>query len=454
MGPGLQRPNQAAADRAAGLFPASNGPSIVAQWTDPEQAATRTTRSKGLRWHTGLEMVFDAAENAVRVSRLQRKGVEAWGPERVYLHDDVDLNSIEPGAVLHNATLSGPSLRIAAGAIIGASGHAEVNDCQVGRNVELGAGLYHGATFLSGAKVRGFAEIRPSTLLEEQAEVAQNVGLKNTTFTSCCVAGSMINLCDLFLTGGTSRQDHTEVGSGVVHYNFDPRGDKWGSLIGTIRGLLLRSAPVFIGGSCGLVAPLEIGLGAVTAAGSVIRKDVGEGELVAAAGRRVRKRGFDRTSYGPLKRQFLVTAKLVATLRALDRWYEQIRVPCARSGEKPFLEAARLRIEDQASERVRRLGKVVDKLSAGSAPPASGAPLAAEHARLIDGWERLRAVLASRPQDEGPPPGLVDAYGEARIGGHGHVEAVQSLGDRAADAEAWLERLVDRLTAAAAASLG
>lgn len=398
-------------------------------------------------------MVFDAAGNAARVDQLRRKGVDAWGPERVYLHEEVDLDNIESGAVLRNATLSGPGLRIAAGAVIGASGHAEVKDCQVGRDVELGAGLYHGATFLSGAKVRGFAEIRPSTLLEEQAEVAHNVGLKNTTFTSCCVAGSMINLCDLFLTGGTSRQDHTEVGSGVVHYNFDPRGDKWGSLIGTIRGLLLRSAPVFIGGSCGLVAPLEIGLGAVTAAGSVIRKDVGEGELAAAAGRRVRKRGFDRASYGPLKRQFLVTAKLVATLRALDRWYEEVRMPCARSDEKPFLEAARLRIGDQACERVRRLGKVVGKLSAGSAPLAARAPLAAEHARLIDGWERFRAVLDSRPREEGPPPGLVESYGEARKRGRGHVEAVRSIGRRAADAEAWLERLVDRLTAAAAASL-
>ena len=286
-------------------------------------------------------MPFDENGNRARVDALKARGADVWGPERVYVSEDVDLDAIEPGASIRHATLSGPTLSIASGAVVGASGHAEVHGCQIGRNVELGSGLYTGATFLEGVKIRGFAEIRPGTLLEEQVDLAHCVALKNTTLTCCCVAGSLINFCDLFLTGGTSRRDHSEVGSSAIHFNFDPRGDKWGSLIGSIRGVLLRSDPVFIGGSGGLVGPLDIGLGAVTAAGSIIRKDVGENELVAESGRRLRRPGFDRHAYGPLKRQFLVTAKLIGTLKALDAWYRLVRLPSAREDERPLYEAAK-----------------------------------------------------------------------------------------------------------------
>jgi bifunctional N-acetylglucosamine-1-phosphate-uridyltransferase/glucosamine-1-phosphate-acetyltransferase GlmU-like protein len=77
---------------------------------------------------------------------------------------------------------------------------------------------------LTGAEVRGFAEPRQGTVLEEESEVGHNVGLKNTGFTAGAVAGSLINFCDVLLTGGSSRNNHSEVGSGSVHFNFDPRG--------------------------------------------------------------------------------------------------------------------------------------------------------------------------------------------------------------------------------------
>ena len=401
-------------------------------------------------------MPFDDVGNRARIASLHARGVDVWGPERVYVSEDIDLDSIEPGSVIRRATLSGPTLRIASGAVIGTSGHAEVDDCQIGRNAELGAGLYKGATFLEGVKIRGFAEIRPGTLLEEQVDLAHCVALKNTTFTCCCVAGSLINFCDLFLSGGTSRREHTEIGSGAVHYNFDPRGDKWGSLIGGIRGVLLRSAPVFIGGTCGLVGPLEVGLGAVTAAGSVIRKDVRENELVADSGRRLRRPGFDRQAYGRLKRQFLVTAKLIGTLRALDAWYTLVRVPNARQDERPLYEAGRKQIHAQIQERIRRLGKIVAKLSRSTLAKRGTSTenrLLGQHLALIERWETLRESLENPMEGGTPPAAFLGAYAEARGAGHGHVDAVKSAHVGTDQAERWLEGLVDRFAARASEAL-
>ena len=398
-------------------------------------------------------MPFDDSGNRARVDLLRQRGVDAWGPERVYVNADVDLEAIEAGSVIRHATLSGANLSIAAGAVIGTSGHAEVDNCQIGRDVELGSGLYSGATFLEGVKFRGFAEVRPNTLLEEQAEAAHNVALKNTTFTSCCVAGSLINFCDLFLSGGTSRRDHTEIGSGAVHFNFDPRGDKWGSLIGGIRGVLLRSKPIFIGGNCGLVGPLEIGFGAVTAAGSVIRKDVGENTLAAESGSTLRIDDFDLKAYGRLQGSFMVTAKLICTLRALDGWYATVRIPHARGGERQLYEAARKRIDAQVKERVERLGKIVAKLPEAVNRSSQSVSATSEHRSLIARWDRLRTVLED-PLEVGEPPAVfVEAYANARTSGLGHVEAVKAAEGGASQAERWLERFVERVTSRAKLAL-
>src|SRR5215470_18050413 len=96
---------------------------------------------------------YNEQENRSRISRLVERGVRVWGPERVYIGEDVSLDRI-------------------------------------------GAGAYEHCVLLSGAKTRGFAELREGTVLEEEAEIAHNVGLKNTVFTIAVVAGSCINYCD------------------------------------------------------------------------------------------------------------------------------------------------------------------------------------------------------------------------------------------------------------------
>ena len=113
---------------------------------------------------------YDPGKNPLRVARLQDRGVDVWGADKVYIGADVDLDDIEPGVVLYVATITGKSTRIGAGSRIGISGPVRIDNCLIGRDVELGAGIFEGSTLLDGAKVRGFAELRPGTLLEEEAE--------------------------------------------------------------------------------------------------------------------------------------------------------------------------------------------------------------------------------------------------------------------------------------------
>ncbi len=412
------------------------------------------TERMGPLCQTGRAMPFDEAGNRARVAELRRRGVDVWGPERVYVDQSVQLDRIEPGAVIRQASLSGPDLSVASGAEIGTSGHAELNDCQIGPGVQLGSGLYTGVTMLERAKVRGFAEIRAHTLLEEQAEAAHNVALKNTTFTACCVAGSLINFCDLFLSGGTSREDHTEVGSGAIHYNFDPRGDKWGSLIGGIRSVVMRSPPVFIGGHCGIVGPVQIGLGAITAAGSTIRTNVPEGTLYGSVAKAISLPNFDRTASRTVTAQLRVTAHLIATLHALDAWYRFVRIPHAQGNEQHLYKAARRRIRAQISERIERLDRIVERLRAAAPQKASGWMAEGSRGRLVRGWPDLRAILV-RPTEPGAAPAkFLETYSRSRQAGRSHLAAINESEAVAALAERWLDGQVTTIRNGFADALG
>ncbi|MDA1312980.1 MAG: hypothetical protein O2968_06570 [Acidobacteria bacterium] len=389
---------------------------------------------------------YDEHGNRERVTRLAAMGVDVWGPERVYIGADVALENIAPGASLVNATLSGRETRIGSGSRIGASGHARVENCQIGRDVELGAGSYQNATLLDSVRVRGFAEIREGTLLEEYVDVAHSAAFKNTILTATVVTGSLIKFCDLFMSGGTSREDHSEVGSGAIHFNFDPRGDKWGSLIGDATGVLLRSAPVFIGGNSGLVAPVAVDFGAVVAAGSIVRQDVGANRVHGEVMRSQEAQPFDRGRYGMLGRKFIRTARLVGTLHALDAWYEHVRLPFATEDQKPLYEAARRQIGLHIAERSARLQNIISKLDRSlvkweQSSGDHGALCVAEHRLLPANRERIGNALLEPGLPPAPPQELIEAYRKGDAAG-GHVARVRGLDDSAAAAGAdWLRTI-------------
>jgi UDP-N-acetylglucosamine/UDP-N-acetylgalactosamine diphosphorylase len=389
---------------------------------------------------------YNEAANRERIQRLRDRGVDVWGPERVYIAAEVPLDNIEPGASIYQATLSGAEFRIGRGSRIGVSGHARVADCQIGRGVELGAGVYEGATFLDGAVVRGFAEIRPGTLLEEHVDAAHSVAFKNTILTATVVTGSVINYCDLFMSGGTSRSDHSEVGSGVIHFNFDPRGDKYGSLIGDVRGVLLRSAPVFVGGQCGLVGPVHIDFGAVVAAGSIVRRDVAADCVHFENFESQASGGFDREIYTGLRRKFLTTAKLIGNLRALDMWYEHVRLPFADEHQKPLYRAAQQQARAHIAERIKRVDKIVSKLERSiEKSQALGDPALlkfhGEHRLLIKNHAGMQTILAGSGDVAAAPPAFLEQYEKARAS-MTHLDAVRQLDEFAAEAAAnWLHQI-------------
>ncbi|MBK8259758.1 MAG: hypothetical protein IPK80_00205 [Nannocystis sp.] len=97
-----------------------------------------------------------------------------------------------------------------------------VRDAVLGEGARIDGGFAEGAVLLRGASAGADAHLRAGTLMEEESSTAHAVGLKHTILLAFVTLGSLINFCDALVAGGTSRRDHSEVGSGYIHFNYTP----------------------------------------------------------------------------------------------------------------------------------------------------------------------------------------------------------------------------------------
>ena len=215
------------------------------------------------------------------VLRLIKKGVHIPAPFSVDIGAEVDPARISgEGVVFYGGTkIYGSGTLISAGTKLGCEAPVTLSDCRLRRGVVLKGGFFESSVFLANANMASCARVREGCLLEEEANGSHTVGLKQTILFPFVTLGSLINFCDCFLAGGTSRKDHSEVGSSYIHFNYTPNQDKaTPSLLGDVpRGVMLREPPIFLGGQGGLVGPVRIGFGTVIAAGTIRREDCPEG---------------------------------------------------------------------------------------------------------------------------------------------------------------------------------
>jgi len=390
------------------------------------------------------------------------RGVVLTNPLSVEIADSVVPERIAPGVIIHSGCrLSGAETSIGPGSEIGGEAPAAIENCQLGRKVELKGGFFSDATFLDKASMGSGAHVRSGTLLEEESGGAHTVGFKQTIFLPFVTAGSLINFCDALMAGGTSRNNHSEIGSSYIHFNFTPNQDKaTASLIGDVpRGVFLDQPPIFLGGQGGLVGPARIAYGVILPAGAICRQDALEENMLfiprTLTGGAVK---HVAGAYRDIHRTLHNNMIYIGNLWALLQWYRCVRT-ITMSGD-PFLEACRLgairRIESGIAERVKRLRELADKMpfSLECAKNGKSAVLTPEkEARqrtLVERWPEIEARLLKGPDDS---VGAVEREAFLRIyektpTGGGHIEAIYALPPEARKTgEKWLQAIVDAAAA-------
>jgi UDP-N-acetylglucosamine diphosphorylase/glucosamine-1-phosphate N-acetyltransferase len=334
-----------------------------------------------------------------RVKTLLDAGARIPRPDSVVIGPEVRLEHVAArGLVLHPGTkIAGDRTLIREGVELGYEEPVTLENAVLGRRVKVQGGFVKDSVLLDGCEVRQGFHAREGCLLEEDSYFAHNVGLKMTIVFPFVVLGSLINFCDCLLAGGTSRKHHSEVGSGFIHFNFSPRGDKaTPSIFGDVpRGVMLDQAPIFLGGLAGVVGPSRVGFGSVLAAGTVYRADYDEGVLVLGERTRDGSTAFRPRALGAIRAKVSKNVLYLGELTALWNWYRHVRPRLAGADPlaQALIAAGLAMVEANIDERIKQLDRFRDLVKECLPSGGGESPLAGEWRQFVDGWAPVRAIL-------------------------------------------------------------
>jgi bifunctional UDP-N-acetylglucosamine pyrophosphorylase/glucosamine-1-phosphate N-acetyltransferase len=203
-----------------------------------------------------------ARATAVMRGRINRAhmaaGVTLVDPERTYVDVEVRIGAdsvIQPLTFLEGAT------RVGKGTVIGPS--TRIVDSSVGDGSEVEFSVIRGARIGRNVSIGPFASVRPGTVLDDGSKAGTFVEIKGSR------VGKGSKVPHLSYVGDAKIGKRVNVGAATVTANYDGY-DKHETVI---------ADDARIGSDTMLIAPVRVGKGAVTGAGSVITRDVPAGSL-------------------------------------------------------------------------------------------------------------------------------------------------------------------------------
>jgi len=197
------------------------------------------------------------------VTAHQRSGVTVIDPTTTWIDVDVTIGQdslIRPGTQLLGNTTIGASC------LVGPD--TTLTDVTVGEAATVVRTHGTSAVIGGGAAVGPFAYLRPGTVLGNQGKLGAFVETKNATI------GTGTKVPHLTYVGDADIGEHSNIGASSVFVNYD----------GQTKQRTTVGSHVRTGSDTMFVAPVTVGDGAYTGAGTVLREDVPPGALAVSAG--------------------------------------------------------------------------------------------------------------------------------------------------------------------------
>ncbi len=187
-------------------------------------------------------------------------GVTIVDPDTTYLEPELAIGS---DTVLYpNTTISRLS-EIGRSCVVGPS--SRLSNAKLGERVTVRESVVSDTTIGDDVWVGPFAHLRGETRLGDKTHVGNFVEIKKSSL------ARRVKVSHLSYLGDATIGEETNIGAGTITCNFDGE-QKHPTVVGR---------NVAIGSNTSLIAPVTVGDGALTGAGSVVTKDVAEGERVA-----------------------------------------------------------------------------------------------------------------------------------------------------------------------------
>ncbi|PQM53201.1 bifunctional UDP-N-acetylglucosamine diphosphorylase/glucosamine-1-phosphate N-acetyltransferase GlmU [Mycolicibacter virginiensis] len=205
-----------------------------------------------------------AAElNRRLVATHQRAGVTIVDPTTTWIDVDVTIGrdtTVAPGTQLLGRTVIGTHCTIGP--------DTTLSDVTVGDGASVIRSHAESSSIGAGATVGPFTYLRPGTALGADGKLGAFVETKNSTI------GTGTKVPHLTYVGDADIGDHSNIGASSVFVNYD----------GQTKRRTTVGSHVRTGSDTMFVAPVTIGDGAYTGAGTVVRHDVPPGALAVSAG--------------------------------------------------------------------------------------------------------------------------------------------------------------------------
>ncbi|MBQ5995571.1 MAG: bifunctional UDP-N-acetylglucosamine diphosphorylase/glucosamine-1-phosphate N-acetyltransferase GlmU [Clostridia bacterium] len=198
-------------------------------------------------------------------------GVDIPSFESILIGPDVEIGmdtTILPGTILRGKVKIGRNCQIGPNTMI--------VDSIIGDDVELNTVQCYNSTVKRGANIGPFVHIRPNSVIGENVHLGNFVEVKNSNI------DMNTKVSHLTYVGDSDVGKRVNFGCGTVTVNYT----------GKAKFRTVIEDDAFIGCNTNLVAPVKVGAGAYTAAGSTITEDVPADSLGIARARQVNKLGW------------------------------------------------------------------------------------------------------------------------------------------------------------------
>jgi bifunctional UDP-N-acetylglucosamine pyrophosphorylase/glucosamine-1-phosphate N-acetyltransferase len=203
------------------------------------------------------------------VNRHMLAGVTFLDPAAVTIDATVSIDAdvtIEPNVILRGTTTIARDTMIRAG--------SQIIDSTIGERCVVWSSVIERSRVGNDVHIGPFAHVRPDCVIGDGAEIGNYAELKNTRF------GARSKQHHFSYLGDADVGEDVNIGAGTITANYDGR-NKHKTVIGN---------GAFIGSDTILRAPLTLGEGAYTGAGSVVTRDVPAGKLAVGVPARIRER--------------------------------------------------------------------------------------------------------------------------------------------------------------------
>ena len=198
------------------------------------------------------------------IERHEKNGV------RFISIDGVDISplaEISPGTVIYQGTIIKGKSKIGKNTVLGPN--TIIDGSVIGENCVINSTQIESSTLEDNVTAGPFCHIRPNCVIKNGAHLGNFVEVKNSIIGENTKAGHLTYI------GDSDVGKNVNFGCGSITANYD----------GVKKARCNIGDNAFIGCNTNLVAPVNIGPGAYTAAGSTITKDVPAGSLAISRSR-------------------------------------------------------------------------------------------------------------------------------------------------------------------------